>query len=104
MLVAALLTIFCFAAFLYLIDYAARLLRPISILALVCKYGLAVIRAYTQIPIAARKARRARASTLALRTGSFAIWKRRALFLRSISGNSWMRPRELTASLSSFPK
>jgi uncharacterized membrane protein len=43
MLVAALLTIFCFAAFLYLIDYAARLLRPISILALVCKYGLAVI-------------------------------------------------------------
>lgn len=44
MFMAALLTIFSFAAFLYLIDYAARLLRPISILALVCKYGLAVIK------------------------------------------------------------
>src|SRR6187397_1377280 len=30
--VAAALTLACFAAFLYLIDYAARLLRPISIL------------------------------------------------------------------------
>ena len=37
------LGILCFAAFLYLIDYAARLLRPISILALVGKAGLAVI-------------------------------------------------------------
>jgi uncharacterized membrane protein len=43
MLMNALLTIFSLAAFLYLIDYAARLLRPISILALVCEYGLAVI-------------------------------------------------------------
>jgi uncharacterized membrane protein len=43
MLMDALLTIFSLAAFLYLIDYAARLLRPISILALVCEYGLAVI-------------------------------------------------------------
>jgi uncharacterized membrane protein len=41
--VAACLGILCFAAFLYLIDYAARLLRPISILALVGKAGLAVI-------------------------------------------------------------
>jgi uncharacterized membrane protein len=43
--VAALLGISCFAAFLYLIDYAARLLRPITILTRVAKDGLAVIRA-----------------------------------------------------------
>jgi len=41
--VAAVLGITCFAAFLYLIDYAARLLRPISILRHVGKEGLAVI-------------------------------------------------------------
>jgi uncharacterized membrane protein len=41
--VAACLAIMCFAAFLFLIDYAARLLRPISIVALVGKSGLAVI-------------------------------------------------------------
>jgi uncharacterized membrane protein len=40
---AALLGITSFAAFFYLIDYAARLLRPISILALVGDDGLAVI-------------------------------------------------------------
>ena len=39
----ALLGLFCFSAFLYLIDYAARLLRPISILARVGNDGLAVI-------------------------------------------------------------
>jgi uncharacterized membrane protein len=41
--VAACLGILCFGAFLYLIDYAARLLRPISLLTLVGKGGLAVI-------------------------------------------------------------
>ncbi|MFZ1066557.1 MAG: DUF2254 domain-containing protein [Pseudolabrys sp.] len=41
--VAACLGIFCFAAFLYLIDYAARLLRPISILSRVGQAGLKVI-------------------------------------------------------------
>ncbi|HET7377542.1 MAG TPA: DUF2254 family protein, partial [Anaerolineae bacterium] len=41
--VSAGLGILCFAAFLYLIDYAARLLRPISIVTLVGKEGLAVI-------------------------------------------------------------
>ena len=41
--VAACLGILCFAAFLYLIDYAARLLRPISIMGLVGKTGLTVI-------------------------------------------------------------
>jgi uncharacterized membrane protein len=40
---AAILGILCFAAFLYLIDYAARLLRPISVLTHVGKNGLAVI-------------------------------------------------------------
>ena len=42
--VAATLTLACFAAFLYLIDYAARLLRPISILTRVGNEGLAVIK------------------------------------------------------------
>jgi uncharacterized membrane protein len=41
--VAACLGILCFAAFLFLIDYAARLLRPISIVAHLGKEGLAVI-------------------------------------------------------------
>ena len=41
--VAASLALACFAAFLYLIDYASRLLRPISILTRVANEGLAVI-------------------------------------------------------------
>jgi uncharacterized membrane protein len=43
MLVATLLGVFSFAGFFYLIDYASRLLRPISILAHVGGDGLAVI-------------------------------------------------------------
>jgi uncharacterized membrane protein len=43
MLVATLLGIFSFAAFFYLIDYASRLLRPISILAHVGSDGIAVV-------------------------------------------------------------
>ncbi len=43
MLVTILLGIFSFAAFFYLIDYASRLLRPISILAQIGRDGLAVI-------------------------------------------------------------
>ena len=41
--VAAILGVMSFAAFFYLIDYASRLLRPISILAYVGNSGLAVI-------------------------------------------------------------
>jgi uncharacterized membrane protein len=41
--IAALLGVSCFAAFFYLIDYASRLLRPISILGRVGSAGLAVI-------------------------------------------------------------
>ena len=41
--VSACLGILCFGAFLYLIDYAAKLLRPISIVTLVGKEGLVVI-------------------------------------------------------------
>ncbi len=40
---AAVLGMVCFAAFFYLIDYAARLLRPVSILARVAAAGLDVI-------------------------------------------------------------
>jgi uncharacterized membrane protein len=43
MLVATLLGILSFAAFFYLIDYASRLLRPISILAHVGEDGIAVV-------------------------------------------------------------
>jgi len=42
--VAAVLGVLCFSAFLYLIDYAAKLLRPIAILARVGTAGLGVIR------------------------------------------------------------
>jgi uncharacterized membrane protein len=42
--VAACLGILCFAAFLFLIDYASRLLRPISIMGRVGTAGLVVIR------------------------------------------------------------
>ncbi len=45
MLMAALLAIFSFAAFFYLIDYASRLLRPISVLSHVGGDGLTVIEA-----------------------------------------------------------
>ena len=44
-LVVALLGITCIAAFLFLIDYAAHLLRPVSIVARVADDGLAVIEA-----------------------------------------------------------
>jgi uncharacterized membrane protein len=43
LIIAAVLALLCFAAFLYLIDYAARLLRPISILTQVGNEGLKVI-------------------------------------------------------------
>lgn len=42
--VAACLGVLCFATFLYLIDYAARLLRPISIISRVGQAGLAVVQ------------------------------------------------------------
>lgn len=43
-LCAILLGLACLASFLYLIDHAARLLRPVRIVALVCDEGLGVIR------------------------------------------------------------
>ena len=49
--VAALLGLLSMAAFLYLIDYAARLLRPVSILSRVGEGGLAVIEAVYPQPI-----------------------------------------------------
>lgn len=57
-LVVALLGIACLVSFLFLIDYAARLLRPVRIVALVCDQGLGVIDAVypameTDPPVAA---------------------------------------------------
>jgi uncharacterized membrane protein len=43
--VAGLLGIGCVTSFLFLIDYAARLLRPVRLVALVCDQGLGVVRA-----------------------------------------------------------
>jgi uncharacterized membrane protein len=42
-LMAACLAVLCFAAFLYLIDYAARMLRPVSVLSRLGDAGIAVI-------------------------------------------------------------
>ena len=42
--VASLLGIACLASFLFFIDHAARLLRPVNIVALVCDQGMEVIR------------------------------------------------------------
>ncbi len=49
-LVGAVLGTTCIAAFLFLIDYAARLLRPVSILAHVGDEGLAVIESVYTVP------------------------------------------------------
>ena len=49
-LIVAALGIVCMATFLFLIDYAARLLRPVSILARVGNDGLAVIKAVYPAP------------------------------------------------------
>jgi uncharacterized membrane protein len=43
-LTAAVLGVACVASFLFLIDYAARLLRPVRLVALVCEEGMEVIR------------------------------------------------------------
>jgi uncharacterized membrane protein len=43
-LVGAFLGVACVTSFLFLIDYAARLLRPVRLVALVCDQGLEVIR------------------------------------------------------------
>lgn len=51
-LVTALLGIACIAMFLFLIDYAARLLRPVSVLARVGNEGLAVIESVYPEPTA----------------------------------------------------
>jgi uncharacterized membrane protein len=44
-LLAAMLGLGCLASFLFLIDYTARLLRPVRIVALVCDQGMEVVRA-----------------------------------------------------------
>ncbi len=49
---AGVLAVVCFAAFLFLIDYASRLLRPISILTHVADDGLAVIESVYPLPSA----------------------------------------------------
>jgi uncharacterized membrane protein len=63
--ITAILGIACMAAFLFLIDYAARLLRPVSILARVGNEGLAVIQlVYPEPADEVPDAERARATPL----------------------------------------
>jgi uncharacterized membrane protein len=62
--VAACLGVTCFAAFLFLIDHASRLLRPISILGLVGKAGLAVIESVYPDPSLSVTERRALSKSL----------------------------------------
>jgi uncharacterized membrane protein len=50
--VTAVLGVLCFAAFFYLIDYAGRLLRPISVLTRVAEGGLRVIESVYPEPVA----------------------------------------------------
>src|ERR1700757_4089364 len=50
--VAGLLGLICIVAFLFLIDYAARLLRPVSLVRRVGEYGLAVIQSVYPEPLA----------------------------------------------------
>src|SRR5262245_7665291 len=50
LLLAGILAVMSMASFLYLIDYAARLLRPISILSRVAEAGLSVIEALYSEP------------------------------------------------------
>jgi uncharacterized membrane protein len=56
-LLVAVLGIVCVATFLFLIDYAARLLRPVSIAARVGEQGLAVIESVYPDPVGAADAR-----------------------------------------------
>lgn len=67
--VAACLGVTCFGAFLYLIDYASRLLRPISIIGLVGRSGLAVIaNSYPELNPNGGEARPTSERGLAVRT------------------------------------
>jgi uncharacterized membrane protein len=52
-LISALLGVACIADFLFLIDYAARLLRPVNVLATVGEQGMTVIRAVYPSPVSA---------------------------------------------------
>jgi len=69
MLLAALLGILSFAAFFYLIDYASRLLRPISILAQVGADGLAVIESVYPDPTVRPDTRESQNSNLGSPSG-----------------------------------
>ena len=55
-LVAVLLGITCVTTFLFLIDYTARLLRPVRLVALVCDHGLDVIRSVYSVAASEREA------------------------------------------------
>lgn len=69
MLLAALLGLLSFAAFFYLIDYASRLLRPISILAQVGADGLAVIEGVYPDPTVRPDARQSQSLNLGSPSG-----------------------------------
>ena len=69
MLLAMLLGIFSFAAFFHLIDYASRLLRPISLLAHVGAAGIAVTESIYPKQFAVLMLRRVKQSISVARVG-----------------------------------
>ena len=99
--VTALLGVSCFAAFFYLIDYASRLLRPISILTRVGNRGLAVIKSvYPDISFGSQSPK-ASTRRSACPTALFSMKGHRRLFWPLISRRLWTKPRGSTASSSS---
>ena len=91
--VLLLLSILCFGAFLYLIDYASRLLRPISILSHVGDDGLMVIEdMYPELSLGPDVAER-ESLNLGRPGRSFRTWACRASRWRSICRRWWPRPK-----------
>jgi uncharacterized membrane protein len=84
MLLAALLVILSFAAFFYLIDYASRLLRPITILAMSAPTGSPSSRASIPISVTARTDRQPAPLRLVLPIVSFRMREHRASFWLSM--------------------
>ena len=97
----ALLGVSCFAAFFYLIDYASRLLRPISILTRVGNRGLAVIRSvYPDMSFDSHEPQ-GQHPALGLPDRVIQHKGRSELFWPLISRRLWTKPRGSTAASSS---
>ena len=102
---ATLLGILSFAAFFYLIDYASRLLRPISILAHVGSDGLAVIESVYPDPSLGPDIQDGESLDLGPPDRRHSgIRERRPLFWRPISDCSWPRPKRSDGIIEFVPQ